>query len=117
MTSSHRLRQITERPPEGTSIPSEAAAAAQRVEVLLEEVQRITLEIQRRLRLTERQRAEEAALRRALTDEPDFKTPDLAPTTIHVMPRIVRRRRHSEAEEELQNHRPTTGYSYSAVQR
>ncbi|MCG7202333.1 hypothetical protein [Streptomyces arenae] len=118
MTASHRLRQLTEQLPEGTPVPAEAADAAQRVEELVEEVQRITLEIQRRLRLTERQRAEEAVLRRALAEELDSdEAPDLHQTAIQMMIRIVRRRRHSEAEEELQHHRPATGPSYGGVQR
>ena len=81
-------------------------------------MQRITLEIQRRLRLTERQRAEEAVLRRALAEELDSdEAPDLHQTAIQMMHQIVRRRRHIEAEEELQHHRPATGPSYGGVQR
>ncbi|MCZ4603315.1 hypothetical protein O3S80_05900 [Streptomyces sp. Lzd4kr] len=118
MTASHRLRQLAERLPEGTPVPPEAADAAQRVEELVEEVQRITLEIQRRSRLTERQRAEEAVLRRDLAEELDSnETPDPHQAAIQMMLEIVRRRRHSEAEEELQHHRPTTGPSYGGVQR
>ncbi|MEH0502316.1 hypothetical protein [Streptomyces scabiei] len=120
MAASHRLRQLAEQLPEGTPVPPEAADAAQRVEELVEEVQRITLEIQRRSRLTERQRAEEAVLRRDLAEELDSdsdETPDPHQTAIQMMLKIVRRRRHSEAEEELQHHRPTTGPSYGGVRR
>ncbi|MFE9449593.1 hypothetical protein [Streptomyces sp. NPDC006739] len=118
MAASHRLRQLAEQLPEGMPVPPEAADAAQRVEELVEEVQRITLEIQRRSRLTERQRAEEAVLRRDLAEELDSdETPDPDQTAIQMMLKIVRRRRHSEAEEELQHHRPTTGPSYGGVQR
>ncbi|MFE9880131.1 hypothetical protein [Streptomyces sp. NPDC005784] len=65
LTASYGLRQLAEQLPEGAAVPPGAAEAMHRVQELIEEVQRITLEIQRRSRLTALQRAEEAAVRRA----------------------------------------------------
>ena len=118
LTASYGLRQMTEQLSEGVLGPPDAAEAMHRIEELIEEVQRITLEIQRRSRLTARQRAEEAAVRRALAEQLDAaETPDPHQAAAQLMLQVSRRRRHAEAEEELQHHRPTTGPGYGGVGR
>ncbi|MFF5304816.1 hypothetical protein ACFY5F_36210 [Streptomyces sp. NPDC013161] len=116
LTASYGLRQLAEQLPEDVPLPPVAAEAMHHVQQLLDEVQRITLEIQRRSRLTARQRAEEAAVRRALVEQLDADaTPDLHDAAAQLMVQVGRRRRHSEAEEELQHHRPQTGPGYGGV--
>ncbi|MGW4170079.1 hypothetical protein ACWEGX_24580 [Streptomyces chartreusis] len=116
LAASYGLRQLAEQPPEGAPVTPDAAEAMHRVQELMEEVQRITLEIQRRSRLTARQRAEEAAVRRALVEQLDVaETPDPHHAAAQLVLQVGRRRRHAEAEEELQHHRPMTGPGYGGV--
>ncbi|MEU6379581.1 hypothetical protein [Streptomyces sp. NPDC046909] len=116
LTASYGLRQQAEQLPEGVPVPQDTAEGMQEVQQLLDEVQRITLEIQRRSRLTARQRAEEAAVRRALAEQLDTDaTPNPHHAAAQLMAQVSRRRRHSEAEEELQHHRPQTGPGYGGV--
>ncbi|MBC9728235.1 hypothetical protein [Streptomyces sp. TRM68367] len=116
LTASYGLRQLAEQLPEGAPVPPDAAEAMQHVQELIDEVQRITLEIQRRSRLTARQRAEETAVRRALAEQLDTdETPDPHHAAAQLMLQVGRRRRHTEAEEELQHHRPVTGPGYGGV--
>jgi hypothetical protein len=116
LTASYGLRQLAEQLPEGAPVPPDAAETMHRVQELIEEVQRITLEIQRRSRLTARQRAEEAAVRRALAEQLDAaETPDPHHAAAQLMLQVGRRRRHAEAEEELQHHRAMTGPGYGGV--
>ncbi|MEU5633784.1 nucleotidyl transferase AbiEii/AbiGii toxin family protein [Streptomyces rishiriensis] len=116
LTASYGLRELAEQLPEGAPVPPDAAEAMHRVQELIEEVQRITLEIQRRSRLTALQRAEEAAVRRALAEQLDADEPP-APhvAAVKLMLQVGRRRRHADAEEELQHHRPMTGPGYGGV--
>ncbi|MDQ1019929.1 hypothetical protein [Streptomyces afghaniensis] len=115
LTASYGLRQLAEQLPAGAPLPPDAAEAMHRVQELIE-LQRITLEIQRRSRLTARQRAEEAAVRRALAEQLDAaETPDPHHAATQLMLQVGRRRRHAEAEEELQHHRPMTGPGYGGV--
>ncbi|MFG2785810.1 nucleotidyl transferase AbiEii/AbiGii toxin family protein [Streptomyces prunicolor] len=116
LSASYGLRQLAEQLPEGTPVPPDAAEAMRRVQELIEEVQRITLEIQRRARLTTLQRAEEAAVRRALAEQPDAdEAPEPHHAAVNLMLQVGRRRRHAEAEVELQHHRPMTGPGYGGV--
>ncbi|MEU6349686.1 hypothetical protein ABZ896_10200 [Streptomyces sp. NPDC047072] len=116
LTASYGLRQLAEQLPEGAPVPPDTAEAMHHVQQLLDEVQRITLEIQRRSRLTARQRAEEAAVRRALAEQLDTDpSPDPHHAATELMVQVGRRRRHAEAEEELQHHRPQTGPGYGGV--
>jgi hypothetical protein len=116
LSASYGLRQLAEQLPEGAPVPPDAAEAMRRVQELIEEVQRITLEIQRRARLTALQRAEEAAVRRALAEQLDAdEAPDPHHAAVNLLLEVGRRRRHAEAEEELQHHRPMTGPGYGGV--
>ncbi|MEW2401966.1 hypothetical protein [Streptomyces sp. NPDC046862] len=116
LIASYGFRQLAEQLPEGAPVPPDTAEALHRIQELVDEVQRITLEIQRRSRLTARQRAEEAAVRRALAEQLDAdETPDPHYAATQLMLQVSRRRRHAEAEEELQQHRPMTGSSYGGV--
>jgi hypothetical protein len=116
LTASYGLRQLAEQLPESAPVPPDPAEMMHRVQELIEEVQRITLEIQRRSRLTALQRAEEAAVRRALAEQLDTdETPDPHVTAVNLMLQVGWRRRHAEAEEELQHHRPMTGPGYGGV--
>ncbi|MDQ0765622.1 hypothetical protein [Streptomyces canus] len=116
LTASYGLRQLGEQLPGGAPVSPDAAEAMHRVQELIEEVQRITLEIQRRSRLTARQRAEEAAVRHALAEQLDAdEIPDPHHASAQLMLQVGRRRRHAEAEEELQHHRSMTGPGYGGV--
>ncbi|MEV0934267.1 hypothetical protein ACIBMX_10765 [Streptomyces phaeochromogenes] len=115
LSASYGLRKLAEQLPEGTPVPPDTAEAMHRVQELIEEVQRITLEIQRRSRLTALQRAEEHAVRRALAEQLDAgEAPDPRPAAVNLMLQVGRRR-HAEAEVELQHHRPMTGPGYGGV--
>ncbi|MGW0569891.1 hypothetical protein [Streptomyces tauricus] len=116
LTASYGLRQLAEQLPEDAPVPPDATEAIQHVQELLDEVERITLEIQRRSRLTARQRAEEATVRRALAEQLDADAPpDPHHAAAQLMLQVGRRRRHNEAEEELQHHRLSTGPGYEGV--
>ena len=113
LTASRGVRQLTDQSPEAAPFSAKVAEALNRAGELLEEVLRITLEIQRRAKLSARQRAAEEAIRRAAAGDTDVgepAEPGQAPARA-----ATRRRRHTEAEEELQHHRPATGPGYGGV--
>ncbi|MGW4490463.1 nucleotidyl transferase AbiEii/AbiGii toxin family protein [Streptomyces sp. NPDC004376] len=116
LTASYGLRELAGQLPEGAPVPQDAADAMHRVQELIEEVQRITLEIQRRSRLTALQRAKEERVQRVLAEQlgaDETLPPHLA--AVNQIQQVGRRRRHTEAEEEFQHHRPMTGPGYGGV--
>jgi len=108
---------------QGQPPSDELAEQIRRSIELAEQVVRITMELQRRIRLTEQQRAQEAAVRRAIAGERADGRPVELADTAHLAARLTsaptpaRRRRHAEAEEEWQHHRPVQGSVNAGVTR
>jgi Nucleotidyl transferase AbiEii toxin, Type IV TA system len=113
------VEELTRTTGQGQAPSEELAEQIRRSAELAEQVVRITMELQRRIRLTEQQRAQEVAVRRAIAGErADGRPVELADAArLTSAPTPARRRRHAEAEEEWQHHRPVQGSVNAGVTR
>jgi len=116
LATAEGIGRTVELRPDGTPVVPERTEAMGHVEVLVQEVQRITQEIERRTRLSPRQRAEEAAVRRAVAERRDADEAAQHGGAWR-LPHTDRRSRHAEAEEETRHHRPTSGPGYGGARR
>ncbi|WP_042379975.1 hypothetical protein [Streptacidiphilus melanogenes] len=85
-----------------------------------DELLRVTVELQRRIRMDQRQRAAEAAVRRALVDALLLAATQNVQAAQQLEGQAsgsARARRHAEAEAQLQQHRPETAAGYGVGMR
>ncbi|MEZ0070072.1 hypothetical protein ABIA32_006124 [Streptacidiphilus sp. MAP12-20] len=114
------LNRVRELSIAGRPVDDAVVARSLLVRQTADDLLRVTTELQRRIRMDQRQRAAEAAVRRALADALLLTAAQNAAAARQLEERAsdsARARRHAEAEAELQQHRPETAAGYGGVRR
>ncbi|MFC1435338.1 hypothetical protein ACEZDB_32330 [Streptacidiphilus sp. N1-3] len=112
--------QVRELRADNRPVDNALVAQSLLVQQTSDELLRVTMETQRRIRIDEQQREAEAAVRRALAEALLLVAVQnmLAAQQLEAQASAsARARRHAEAEAELQQHRPETAAGYDGVRR